>query len=426
MPIGGGTFTQQNKVLPGAYINFVSMAVSRSGLSERGIAALPLDLDWGPGGVFTVTAQEFARNCRAIFGYPHGHEKLRRQREIFRRAHRVHFYKLGTGGSRAANAFGTAKHVGERGNALINTIEPAGTSFVVSTYLEKSLVDEQTVASAAELADNSFMDFDKSATLALTSGTPLTGGTNGTVASGDHQTALDNLESFHFNTLGCLSADETVKGLYAAYTKRMREETGAKFQCVLHRYAAADHEGVISVENNDTPELVAWVTGASAGCEINRSLQNTIYSGEYEVDVDHTKVQLEDAIESGKFIFCRVGDERRVLEDINTLVTHTDAKNGDFSSNQTIRVLDQVAVDIAELFNNKYLGEIPNDTAGRTSLWSDIVSHHKEMQQKWAIENFEPSNVKIERGEHRRSVVVDLVITPVNAMSHLYMTVVVQ
>ena len=25
MPIGGGTFTTQNKILPGAYINFVSL-----------------------------------------------------------------------------------------------------------------------------------------------------------------------------------------------------------------------------------------------------------------------------------------------------------------------------------------------------------------------------------------------------------------
>ena len=28
MPIGGGTFTVQNKILPGAYINFVSMGTN--------------------------------------------------------------------------------------------------------------------------------------------------------------------------------------------------------------------------------------------------------------------------------------------------------------------------------------------------------------------------------------------------------------
>jgi len=426
MPIGGGTFTQQNKILPGAYINFVSMAVIRSGLSERGIAAIPLDLDWGSEGVFTVTVQDFVRRCRAIFGYPHGHEKLRKQREIFRNAQVVHFHRLGTGGAKAKNDIVTARHPGARGNDLLITIEPHGAAFLVTTYLEKVSVDEQIVLSAAELEDNDFVAFDPKVTLAPTAGTPLTGGTNGAVTPGDHQAALDKLESFHFNTLGCLSADETVKGLYAAYTKRMREETGAKFQCVLHRYTAVDHEGVISVENNDAPELVAWVAGASAGCESNRSLQNRVYDGEYEVDVDHTVAQLEDAIQSGKFIFCRAGDERRVLEDINTLVTHTEVKNGDFSYNQTVRVLDQIAVDIAKLFSDRYLGVMPNDTAGRHSLWSDIVRHHREMQQKRAIENFEPDNVKVEQGEHKRSVVVADKVTPINAMGQLYMTVVVQ
>lgn len=44
MPIGGGSFTVQNKVLPGAYINFVSMGTNAK-MGERGVAALPLELN---------------------------------------------------------------------------------------------------------------------------------------------------------------------------------------------------------------------------------------------------------------------------------------------------------------------------------------------------------------------------------------------
>ena len=47
MALGGGTFTVQNKELPGAYINFVSAASASATLSERGIATMPLELDWG-------------------------------------------------------------------------------------------------------------------------------------------------------------------------------------------------------------------------------------------------------------------------------------------------------------------------------------------------------------------------------------------
>lgn len=43
MPIGGGTFTVQNKILPGAYINFVSMGTNAK-MGSRGVAAIPLNL----------------------------------------------------------------------------------------------------------------------------------------------------------------------------------------------------------------------------------------------------------------------------------------------------------------------------------------------------------------------------------------------
>ena len=54
-----------------------------------------------------------------------------------------------------------------------------------------------------------------------------------------------------------------------------------------------------------------------------------------------------------------VDGETRVLSDINTFVSITDEKGADFSSNQTIRVLDQIANDIAVLFGTKYLGKVP-------------------------------------------------------------------
>ena len=45
MALGGGTFLVQNKILPGAYINFISVANASASLSDRGIATLPLPMD---------------------------------------------------------------------------------------------------------------------------------------------------------------------------------------------------------------------------------------------------------------------------------------------------------------------------------------------------------------------------------------------
>ena len=45
--LGGGNFTAQNKILPGAYINFVSAQTTGANIGERGIVALGIEVDWG-------------------------------------------------------------------------------------------------------------------------------------------------------------------------------------------------------------------------------------------------------------------------------------------------------------------------------------------------------------------------------------------
>lgn len=63
MALGGGNWASQNKVLPGTYINFISAASVSSAVSDRGVVAMPLNLEWGPDNqVFEVTAQMLQMN----------------------------------------------------------------------------------------------------------------------------------------------------------------------------------------------------------------------------------------------------------------------------------------------------------------------------------------------------------------------------
>ncbi|MGG0718678.1 phage tail sheath family protein [Robertmurraya massiliosenegalensis] len=434
MALGGGTFTSQNKVLPGAYINFISASRASSSLSDRGVAALALSLDWGvEDEVFAVKGEELERQSLKIFGYPYDDEKLKGIRDLFKNIHTAYLYRLNTG-AKASNTFATARYGGIRGNDLKTVISvniDDSEKFDVYTLLGTTEVDVQTVSSIEELQPNDFVEWKTNAELAETAGTPFTAGTNGAEPTGEaYQAFLDKVESYNFNALGCPASDPVITSLFVAFTKRMRDKVGAKFQTVVYRNQA-DFEGVISVENSVLDEgafpqsLVYWVTGAAAGCEINKSNTNKQYDGEFSVDVDYTQTALEYALKDGKFIFHKVGDDIRVLEDINTLVTFTEDKNSDFSSNQTIRVLDQIANDIAVLFNTKYLGKIPNNESGRVSFWNDVVSHHRELETLQAIENFNADDVVVAQGEGKKSVVVSDKITVVNAMSHLYMTVTV-
>ena len=115
-----------------------------------------------------------------------------------------------------------------------------------------------------------------------------------------------------------------------------------------------------------------------------------------------------------------------MLKDINSLVTVTQDKGDIFKSNQTIRVIDQIATDIAGIFATKYLGVVQNDADGRASLWSDIAYEHRQLQDMRAIEDFDESAIVVTQGDDKGSVVVTDVITVVNAMDKLYMTVTVQ
>lgn len=435
MGLGGGLFVTQNKVLPGTYINFVSAARARATLSDRGIVAIPVSLNWGEEvTVFTVTNEEFRKDSLKVFGYTYESEEVKGIRELFANAKKVYFYRLNSGGIKASNTYATALYGGTRGNDLKIVIAPNvddSSKFDVSTMLGTKVLDIQTVSDGAGLKANAFVTFKAEATLENTSGIALTGGTNGTVDGEAEQNALNALESYSFNVLGCLSTSSSVKSLYTEYTKRLRDEMGVKFQLVVYNQAA-DYEGVINVKNKvsdqgaEESSLVYWLSGAEADCAINKSCTNMTYDGEFTVVTNYKQSELEAAIRAGELTFHKVGDEVRVLDDINSLVSVTDEKGEDFKSNQTVRVLDQVGNDIALLFNNKYLGKIQNNKSGRVSFWSDIVAYDKELEKLQAIENFDSAEVVVELGNDKKSVMAVNPIQPVNCMTKLYMTVIVQ
>lgn len=433
MAFGGGTWLAQNKILPGTYVNFVSAAKAFVNISDRGYACMAFDLDWGvEGEIFTVENSDFQTKSMKYFGYEFTNDKMKALRDIFQNAKTVYCYRLnGTGAKKASNDFGTAKYGGVRGNdikiIIEDNLEPEN-SFNVTTLIGGVIVDIQTVMTSADLKDNDFIIFKKDAELVATAGTPLTGGENGESATGlSHQTFLEKSEKYRFNSIGAAVTDEVTKQLYAEHTKRMRDEVGVKYQCVLYNYAA-DYEGVINVVNktlddDNEASIVYWLVGANAGCAINESLTNNSYNGSFTIDTDYTQTELTEGMKAGHFIFHQVDNNVAVLSDINSFISWSIYKNEDFYRNQVVRIIDQVAMDIASLFNKRYLGKTRNNRAGRNALWTDVVAHHKELERIEAIEDFNPKELLVEEGADKVSVLINDYIKPVGVMEKLYMTV---
>ena len=466
MALGGGTWMTQNKKLPGTYINFVSVVRAMASMASRGYGTMALELDWGPEEqIFTVTNEDFQKDSLKYFGYDYSADKMKGLRDLFKNLQTGYFYRLSNGAKKAANDLATAKYGGARGNAFSVAVQvnvDDESLYDVVTYLNQTadvvgeaetgtattatvatmtVIDKQTVASWTELTDNDYVVFKRSGEIAdaVAAATPLTGGDNGsTVTSAEYQNYLDAIEPYYFNVIGCVSTEKTIQDLLIQFTKRLRDEVGAKFQCVVHDYEGADYEGVISIANDVTDEneniasLVYWVTGAEASCAVNASCTNKTYDGDFNIDVNYKQSELEKALTDGQLIFHRVTDavdgdvvgDINVLRDINTFTSFSKQKNEDFSNNQVIRVLDQHAIDIARLFNKTYLGKEPNDEAGRTALWGDIVAYEKEMQRIRAIQNFNADDVPIpQQGQSKEVVLADYAIQPTVCMEKLYMTI---
>lgn len=435
MALGGGTFTAMNKTLPGAYINFVS-AGNNVTLGERGTAVLALPLSWGREGEFIVIESgEYTAKAAEMLGYEPTDEALRPVTECMKRAKKLLLWRSDIGGEKASGTVGgltaTAVCAGKRGNDISAAVYAnTDDTFDVVTYLDGVEYDRQTAGKAEDVRANDYVSFNGS-DISVAAAVKLSGGTDGTVNGKSVTDFLAAAEKETFSVIGCTSSDSDTKALYAAFTKRLRDDEGRKIVCVLGDYAG-DYEGIISVKNGvvlengvtlDKYGAVCWVAGASAAAEINESLTNTAYDGAVTVDKKYSKSDYEKALKAGEFVFYDDGGNARVLSDVNTLVTYTAVKNSDFAENRYIRTIDGWANDIAALFTKSYLGRITNSDNGRSLFKSDIVSLGRQYEELDAVSDFSPDDISVVQGSGKRDVKVVMSLKPNGSMEKLYMTV---
>lgn len=439
--LGGGTFLTQNKILPGSFINYISVPRASNLFTDRGYATIGLDLDWGADGeIITIEPGDLQTESLVTLGYDYTHEKMKPLREIMKGAKTLYLYRLNdNGGKKAQGTVGdtltvVAKYEGIRGNDIMISVEndiDVEDAFFVITRMDGIVVDEQVVKNATELENNKVVEFRAVGdALTLTAGTELSGGENGTVTGQSHSNYLEIIEKYDFNAIGYAGTDDVVKGLYKEFTRRMRDDEGVKFQCVVYNHpkTKANFEGLINgfnkvLDDENIAALVYWITGQEAGVAVNRSITNKLYDGEYKIDTKFKTRELKDALVDGYFVFYEKNEEIRVLEDINSFIEFTLYKNEDFSKNQVIRVLDQRAKDISIIFNKRYLGKVQNNEDGRIAFWNELVRHADTLTELGAIEDYNSEDTTVEKGFAKDAVVVHDYLLPVMAMQKLYMTI---
>ena len=430
--MAGGNFTTQNKVRPGAYVNFKAEVSTGTSDAVGGVVTLPLEVDFGPSGVVAVSAE----TDLTAFGYGLGDKALQPLSEALKNANTVLLFRIGGGGGSKATGTGkgltaTAKYAGERGNAIHVVIEKqANESIKVDTVLAGKLVDSQQVARGADLKENQLVTFE--AVDPLTDGTiQLAGGANATGTGADYAAYFEAIQVYDYNVMALPVADSGTKALAAGFTRRLREQEGKKVQVVLGNYDGADYEGVINVANGVvlngevlTPEqTTAWVAGASAAAGVANSLTYTPYQGATDASPRFTNAETIEQIKKGNIVFTEKRGQAVIEQDINTLVSYSAEKNQDFAKNRVLRVLDNIANNTKITFEDNYIGQVNNDVDGRELFKADRIAYFDSLVAAGAIEAFEADNIQVLAGNSKDSIVVNAAVTPIDAMEKLYMTV---
>ncbi|WP_042170637.1 phage tail sheath family protein [Paenibacillus gorillae] len=438
--MAGGTWTTQNKVRPGVYINFAGERQLGASMGERGTVSVPLVLDWGASQ--TIIPIESGDDVRSLLGYSLNAPELLLVREALKRAKKLLVYRLNTGVKASATVGGltlTARHGGVRGNDLTVSVQKNvddETLFDVATYLADELVDVQTAAVIAGLVVNDFVVFSGSGALTASAGVPLAGGANGTVTNQQHADYLSAIELYDFNTIALPVGDESLKAVYTAFVRRLREEEGRKVQAVLANFPSANHEGIISLKNGvkladgtvvPAEKATVWVAAATAGAALNESLTYAAYENAVDVDVRYSNSQIETALRSGEFVFTASRGGAIVEQDINSLTQYGAAKNPSFSKNRVIRVLDGIANDLKALFESSYIGKIDNNADGRNLFRSEVVKYLELLQGRNAIQNFNSqTDLIVAAGAQSDALVIEVHIQPVDSVEKVYMKVTVK
>ena len=446
----GGTWKAQNKVRPGAYINFVSVPKPVGTVGERGVVAIAVPMSWGAtDSLIEVYGSDLldGKSLEKIGCTAYDSESLP-FRLALKYCYKGLFYRMDRGGIKATNTSNnltvSAKYFGTVGNKLSYSISedtPQVGKYTLNVLYDGAVKESYIIETLGDLKNHEsvWVDFtvsseNESLSPTANTGVALTGGTNGTVTENTWTQDFFNLiTTEQWQCLAVQSESSSLPPLILSKIKSLREDLGKKVQAVVYNTNTADYEGIISVKQgykteNDTvttslfPIVVASMT---AGASVAESNTARVIDDAKEIINPIEETAVADNLKSGWFVITYRQDGAVCVEqDINCLHTFTTDKNQAFSKNRVIRTLDEIGNTTALIFNRNYCGKVNNDAFGRNVYKSEIISLIDTLVSMGAVQNFEgTSDVTVMEGNTIDSVVVDLTIQPVDSMEKLYMTV---
>lgn len=486
--MAGGTWRIQNKVRPGVYINVKGdgKPVLTTPLG-RLLMFQNKPLGWGKKGIIELTATS---DFTALTGHKNTDEVLAPVYEALKDAETVLLLNDFTGGAKATGTkLGvytvSAKYEGEQGNNISVSFVPSpladgaktrdvtvttifGTKEVDQTKITLPLANTEAIT-AAGLTDekqlevhNDYVDItfgtnpaDVTKELkgkgefplytAIFNGltqnavnVTLAGGSNGTSKVVDDMNDYLENEFYAVATTAGWDESSNIHKLLVEEIKLLRENVGIKVRGVVPNSTGVvyNYEGVSTVLNgyvlNDgtviTPNIAAArFAGMSASATPDQALTYTQLDDAAEAKPKLNNDKTIEALNAGQIVFTTRSGERVVIEqDINSLTKFTSIKPKDFSKNRIIRTLDEICTNTTQTFETSFLGKVSNNEAGRNVFKANRIGYLTGLQNQNMIRDFENSDLTLSQGDEKDAVLMELYVTPVDAMEKLYVNLIVR
>lgn len=486
--MAGGTWRMQNKVRPGVYINVKGdgKPVLTTPLG-RLLMFQNKPLGWGKNGIIELTATS---DFTALTGHKNTDEVLAPVYEALKDAETVLLLNDFDGGAKSTSTKEgvytiNAKYEGEQGNNISVSFVPspladsANTQDVtVTTIFGTKQVDQAKITlplpkadaiAAAELTKedqlevhNDYVDITFGTNPAdvtkelngkgeyplytaifngltqTAANVSLTGGSNGTNKVVDDMNDYLENEFYAVATTAGWDESSNIHKLLVEEIKLLRENVGIKVRGVVPNETgvAYNYEGVSTVLNgyvlNDgtviTPNIAAArFAGMSASATPDQALTYTQLDDAAEAKPKLNNDKTIEALNAGQIVFTTRAGSRVVIEqDINSLTKFTSTKPKDFSKNRIIRTLDEICTNTTQTFETSFLGKVSNNEAGRNVFKANRIGYLTGLQNQNMIRDFENSDLTLSQGDEKDAVLMELYVTPVDAMEKLYVNLIVR
>ena len=486
--MAGGTWRIQNKVRPGVYINVKGdgKPVLTTPLG-RLLMFQNKPLGWGKKGIIELTATS---DFTALTGHKNTDEVLAPVYEALKDAETVLLLNDFDGGAKSTSTKEgvytiNAKYEGEQGNNISVSFAPSplvddaktqditvttlfGTKQVDQAKITLPLANKEAIT-VAELTDekqlevhNDYVDITFGTNPAdvtkelngkgeyplytaifngltqTAANVSLTGGSNGTNKVVDDMNDYLENEFYAVATTAGWDESSNIHKLLVEEIKLLRENVGIKVRGVVPNESGAvyNYEGISTVLNgyvlNDgtviTPNIAtARFAGMSASATPDQALTYTQLDDAAEAKPKLNNDKTIEALNAGQIVFTTRAGNRVVIEqDINSLTKFTSIKPKDFSKNRIIRTLDEICTNTTQTFETSFLGKVSNNEAGRNVFKANRIGYLTGLQNQNMIRDFENSDLTLSQGDEKDAVLMELYVTPVDAMEKLYVNLIVR